>query len=252
MKIFYVYSGKGGVGKSSVCLNLAFQLNKQGHKVAVFDSDISGPSMPVLVKGLEFTEQPMKGVSIQPRFYKGVKISSIGFNNDVLDSSFWSGKYLKGVFHQFLYSVKFDVDILLIDLPPGTSEVHKELFSNLADGKVVVVTTPQIVSHADVLRSIDFIKRLNIEILGVVENMAYYICEKCSTKIKIFHGDTKTELCEKHDLLFLGELPIVPEMNKFANDGIPYLLSHSLTEYESLSNNILSLYETKKTISKFN
>lgn len=82
--------------------------------------------------------------------------------------------------------------------------------------------------------------------------MSYYICEKCSDKIKIFHGDTENELCKKHDFPFLGELPIVPEMNKYANDGIPYLLNHSLTEYKLLSNKVLELYDTQKTISKFN
>lgn len=228
-RVIYVYSGKGGVGKSTFCVNLAYAFSLLGYKTAIFDADLSSPSIPVLVKNMEEKSPFMDNVRIKPGVYAGVEINSVGLISDSIDSSFWTGRYLKGALYQLFFSVDWDADIMLIDLPPGTTEIHRELFSSL-DGKTIIVTTPQEISYADIRRSIDFLERLKVEILGVVENMSYYQCERCGCKEKIFMNDTQQSLCDAYNIELLAQFPIVSQLNRLSNKGEPYVLAERDSE----------------------
>lgn len=221
-RIIYVYSGKGGVGKSTVCTNLAFSLRKKGLKVGIFDADISSPSIPSMVKGLEFSEAKMQNMIIIPSQYQNVQISSTGFLSEPIEGSFWVGKYLKGALYQLLYGFDWVVDVLLIDMPPGTSDLHQELFTKI-DGDILFVTTPQIISYVDVIRSIDFVKRLNLPIIGVIDNMAYLKCPKCNEVIRLYDGNTRDEICDKMGIDYLAELEMKQDISKYAFIGIPFV-----------------------------
>lgn len=236
-KIIYVYSGKGGVGKSTVCVNLAFSLKQMGLRVGIFDADISSPSIPSMVKGLNFSHAKMKNMIIIPSQFENIQISSTGFLSEPIEGSFWVGKYLKGALYQLLYGVNWMVDILLIDMPPGTSDLHQELFTKI-DGDILFVTTPQIISYVDVIRSIDFVKRLNVSIIGIVDNMAYLKCPNCAETIRLYDGNTQDELCSKMGIEYLVELEMRQTISKYAFNGIPFVESFKEDE---LSKNYINL-----------
>ena len=247
MKVIYVYSGKGGVGKSSVCTNLAYSFMKNGYRTGIFDADLSGPSIPSLVRKVSGQAPSYQGVVIKPGEYGGVKITSMGLLDSFVDHTYLSGKYLLGAIYQLVVGVDWDVDYLLIDLPPGTSDIHKHLFAQLP-GDVLVVTTPQEVSYMDTRRSIEFMNRLNMNILGVVENMAYYRCTQCGSEEQIFVGDTNEVLCRPYSLDLLARFPISREFSKVSNEGMPFVLQHSEDEisekYSQLVHRILQQYES--------
>ena len=246
MKVVYVFSGKGGVGKSTVCVNLAFAFHMLGFKTALFDADISGPSIPTLVKGLEESKPRIDGVSVLPGIYGGIAINSLGFICEPTDGSFWIGKYLQGALFQLAFSVPWDAEVLLVDLPPGVSDIHQELFTKMP-GKILIVTTPQRVAFSDILRSVDFVKRLNIETLGVVENMSYYECEECGHRKRIFTSDTQSGLCDPLGVNMLAELPIIPEINELSDVGIPFVCNYPHSSpaevYKNLAGTIWEQYD---------
>ncbi|MBU1143201.1 MAG: Mrp/NBP35 family ATP-binding protein [Firmicutes bacterium] len=243
-RVVYVYSGKGGVGKSTICLNLAFALSNFGYKVGVFDGDLSTPSMPNLVKGLDFTKPIMKGVIVLPSRYKNIALTSSGLLGIPSDGTFLSGQYLKGALYQLLFGVKWDIDILLIDMPPGTTDLHKELFFSLK-GEVLLVTTPHSTSYEDVIRGIALIERFNIPILGIVENMSYVKCDNCHHNIVLFPENSKKVLCEKIGIKYLLSFPFDSQVSKMASRGLPYmnepnLESSTASKYLDLLNIIIS------------
>jgi len=140
-KIIYVYSGKGGVGKSTVCINLAFSLSNLGYRVGVFDADLSTPSLPNMVRKVNFTKAIMEDIVVVPSQYERISLTSTGLLGIASDGTFLSGLYLKGALYQLIFGIDWDVDVLLIDMPPGTTDLHKELFYFLK-GQVLLVTTP--------------------------------------------------------------------------------------------------------------
>lgn len=246
MKVVYVYSGKGGVGKSTVCLNLAYALSYIGVKTAVFDADLSGPSIPTMVSKIEEKPLTMNGLSIVPGVYGGLQISSLGFITKPIDGAFWTGKYLEGALYQLVLSVDWDADVLLVDLPPGAGNIHQEMFLRMP-GKALIVTTPQEVSYVDIIRGVDFIRRLHVEILGVIENMSYFECGECKTREKIFVGDTKKSLCDPLGIELLAELPINPKVCEYSNKGMPYVYmlpnERCSKRYIKLAENLINQYD---------
>lgn len=221
-KVIYVYSGKGGVGKSTICINLAFALSSLGYKVGVFDADLSSPSIPNLTKGLQSTHTDMTGLLIQPHLIEGVLISSTGFLTIPSDGTYLTGQYLKGALYQMFFGVDWDVDYLFIDMPPGTSEIHGELFYNLK-GSVLLVSTPHITSYEDVERSIDLIERFNLPIIGLIENMTHVFCDHCGHEIKLFPNNATNEFCKKKNISFVQSLEFNPRVNEIASNGIPIM-----------------------------
>lgn len=225
-KVIYVYSGKGGVGKSTICVNLAYALALQGVKVGLFDADLSGPSIPVMVRAIETQPPRFDNFRVIPGLYGGVFVNSIGFICEPVEGGYWQGKYLEGVLHQMLLDTDWQgIDTLVIDMPPGVGELHRTIFSKIP-GKALIVTTPQNVSYSDTIRAIEMLQRMKIDIVGVVENMSFYICD-CGAKSAIFKGNTYDTLCKPYGLELLLQLPVNSEISSHSNSGIPFICSNS-------------------------
>src|ERR1700740_749287 len=185
-----VASGKGGVGKTTVAVNLALALAKLGHKVGLLDADVYGPNVPIM---LGSTQEPMATAQqrIIPVDAQGVKMISMGLLNPGDKPVIWRGPMLHSVITQFLRSVEWgELDYLVIDLPPGTGDVQLTLLQPVAVTGAVVVTTPSLVAVADVRKAIEMFRQVNVEVLGVVENMSTFACPHCGKAIDIFgHGE---------------------------------------------------------------
>ncbi|MDD4352893.1 MAG: P-loop NTPase [Candidatus Nanoarchaeia archaeon] len=185
-KIIYVYSTKGGVGKSTISINLAFYLKKIHKKVTLLDMDFAGPSIPLLLEKNYKNKLKMKNFYIIPFKKNGLNISSIGFIKSPNEISFLTGKYLEGAINQFLNEELFKIsDIIIVDMPPGFGEFHRYLFTNYP-GKVILITIPHFLSKENLKRGLTLLKHINIPILEIIENMAYFECLNCKKKHQIF------------------------------------------------------------------
>ncbi len=216
-----VASGKGGVGKTTVAVNLALALGKLGHKVGLLDADVYGPNVPIM---LGSTAEPMATAAqrIIPVEAQGIKMISMGLLNPGDKPVIWRGPMLHSVITQFLRSVEWgELDYLVIDLPPGTGDVQLTLIQTVAVTGAVVVTTPSTVALADVRKAIEMFRQVNVEVLGVVENMSTFTCPHCSKPIDIFgHGEgTKTALA--YGVPMLGEIEIDPRIRLGGDTGNP-------------------------------
>jgi ATP-binding protein involved in chromosome partitioning len=216
-----VASGKGGVGKTTVAVNLAIALNKLGSTVGLLDADVYGPNVPVM---LGTNEQPraMDEKTIIPVEAYGVKMISMGLLNPGDKPLVWRGPMLHSVMQQFLRSVQWGaLDYLVIDLPPGTGDVQLSLIQSVSVTGAVVVTTPSIVALADVRKAIEMFRQVNVEILGVVENMSYFNCPHCDGRIDVFgHGEGQ-HMAKTFGVPFLGEIEIDPQIRIGGDTGKP-------------------------------
>ncbi len=216
-----VASGKGGVGKTTVAVNLAIALERMGSTVGLMDADVYGPNVPVM---LGTTEQPQalgeRGIIPVEAF--GVKMISMGLLNPGDKPLIWRGPMLHSVIQQFLRSVQWgELDYLIVDLPPGTGDVQLTLIQSVAVSGTVVVTTPSIVALADVRKAIEMFRQVNVEILGVVENMSYFNCPHCNGRIDVFgHGEGQ-RMAQIFGVPFLGEIEIDPQIRIGGDTGKP-------------------------------
>lgn len=222
-RIIPVASGKGGVGKSTVATNLAMALSKLGRSVGLLDADIYGPSVPTMLgtKGARLTANVFN--KIIPIEKYGVKMISMGFLLPSEDTPvIWRGPILMQALNQFLFDVDWGpLDYLILDLPPGTGDVQLSLAQNTAIDGAVVVTTPQDVALVDVKKAVSMFREVNIPILGVVENMAYFVCPETGKEYRIF-GDSKVpQFVQTYNLKLLGSIPIEPDVTKYADEGLP-------------------------------
>jgi ATP-binding protein involved in chromosome partitioning len=216
-----VASGKGGVGKTTVAVNLALALGKLGHKVGLLDADVYGPNVPIM---LGTTKEPQVTADrhIIPVESQGLKIISMGLLNPGDKPMIWRGPMLHSVITQFLRSVEWgELDYLIIDLPPGTGDVQLSLIQTVAVTGAVVVTTPSIVALADVRKAIEMFRQVNVEVLGVVENMSTFACPHCGKPVDIFgHGEgAKTAIA--YGVPVLGEIEIDPRIRIGGDTGKP-------------------------------
>jgi ATP-binding protein involved in chromosome partitioning len=216
-----VASGKGGVGKTTVAVNLAIALKKLGASVGLLDADVYGPNVPLM---LGTSEQPraLDERTIVPVQAYDVKIISMGLLNPGDKPLVWRGPMLHSVMQQFLRSVRWgQLDYLVVDLPPGTGDVQLSLIQTVSVTGAVIVTTPSIVALADVRRAIEMFRQVNVEILGVVENMSHFSCPHCSGRIDVFgHGEGE-RLAKSFSIPFLGEIEIDPQIRIGGDTGKP-------------------------------
>jgi ATP-binding protein involved in chromosome partitioning len=216
-----VASGKGGVGKTTVAVNLALALAKLGFKVGLLDADVYGPNVPIM---LNSTEEPVAtgAQRIIPVQAQGIKMISMGLLNPGDKPVIWRGPMLHSVITQFLRSVEWgELDYLVVDLPPGTGDVQLTLIQTVTVTGAVVVTTPSTVALADVRKAIEMFRQVNVEVLGVVENMSTFGCPHCGKAIDIFgHGEgTKTAM--EYGVPMLGEIEIDPLIRIGGDTGKP-------------------------------
>lgn len=230
--IIAVGSGKGGVGKSTVSSNLAIALAKSGAKVGYLDADIYGPSAPIMF-GMQGDRPMMRDVNgkgmIEPLERFGVKVMSIGFLVDEKQAVVWRGPMATGALKQFVTDVYWDeLDYLIIDMPPGTGDIHLTLVQTLPITGAVIVTTPQNVAMADAKKAMMMFQNANIKvpILGVVENMAYFTpAELPENKYYIFGKDGGKQLAEQFEVPFIGEVPLIQSIREGADKGFPAVLN---------------------------
>jgi ATP-binding protein involved in chromosome partitioning len=230
--IIAVVSGKGGVGKSTVSANLALALSQGGAKVGLMDADIYGPSVPIMfgVRG----ERPMmvdvngKGMIVPLERY-GIKLMSIGLLVDEKNAVVWRGPMASSAIRQFVTDVNWDeLDYLVIDMPPGTGDIHLTLMQTVPVTGAVIVTTPQDVALADAKKGIAMFgqAQLNIPIIGLVENMSYFTpAELPDNKYFIFGKEGGKRLADEYDLPFLGQIPLVQSIREGGDQGVPIMMS---------------------------
>jgi ATP-binding protein involved in chromosome partitioning len=216
-----VASGKGGVGKTTVAVNLAIALRNMGSSVGLLDADVYGPNVPVM---LGTNEQPraVDERTIIPVEAYGLKMISMGLLNPGDKPLVWRGPMLHSVIQQFLRSTQWgELDYLIVDLPPGTGDVQLTLIQSVSVSGAVVVTTPSIVALADVRKAIEMFRQVNVEILGVVENMSYFNCPHCNGRIDVFgHGEGQ-HMAKTFGVPFLGEIEIDPQIRIGGDTGKP-------------------------------
>jgi ATP-binding protein involved in chromosome partitioning len=230
--IIAVVSGKGGVGKSTVSANLALALSKGGASVGLLDADIYGPSIPIMfgVRGERpmMTEVNGKGMIVPLERY-GIKLLSIGLLVDEKNAVVWRGPMASNAIRQFITDVQWgELDYLVIDMPPGTGDIHLTLMQTAPVTGVVVVTTPQDVALADAKKGIAMFgqAQMNVPIIGIVENMSYFIpAELPGHKYYIFGKEGGKRLAEEYDLPFLGQIPLVQSIREGGDIGVPAMLN---------------------------
>jgi ATP-binding protein involved in chromosome partitioning len=216
-----VASGKGGVGKTTVAVNLALALSKLGHKVGLLDADVYGPNVPIM---LGSTQEPRATPNerIIPVDSQGLKMISMGLLNPGDKPVIWRGPMLHSVITKFLRSVEWgELDYLIIDLPPGTGDVQLTLIQTVAVTGAVVVTTPSTVALADVRKAIEMFRQVNVEVLGVVENMSTFACPHCGKAVDIFGHGEGAKTAQAYGVPVLGEIEIDPRIRVGGDTGKP-------------------------------
>ena len=216
-----IASAKGGVGKSTLSINLAMSLVAQGARVGLLDADIYGPSSPLMMGVQQQPTTESEGV-MHPVYKDGVALMSIGFIAGADAPVVWRGPLLARALQQFLHQVVWgELDYLLIDLPPGTGDVPLTLSQAVALSGALMVTTPQSVALEDVERGIAMFAKVEVDILGVVENMSFYICSECGERHEIFAHGGGVEAAVRLGVPFLGAVPLAAEIRRGGDEGRP-------------------------------
>lgn len=216
-----IASGKGGVGKSTVATNLAISLAQTGAAVGLMDADAYGPSIPTMM-GIQENPKTSPERKLIPLMRHDIKLMSIGFMVPEEQAMIWRGPMLHSAIRQFLSDVDWgELDYLIIDLPPGTGDVALTLTQAIPLTGAVIVTTPQDVALADVRRGVAMFERLGVPILGIIENMSYFLCPHCNEKTEIFRADGGKNTSERFGVAFLGKIPLDAEVCTAGDLGVP-------------------------------
>jgi Mrp family chromosome partitioning ATPase len=219
--VIAVMSGKGGVGKSSISVMIAKQLNQFGFKVGILDADITGPSIPRLL-GLKDVKAFGTEEAIYPvETEDGIKVMSLNFLvEDENDPVIWRGPVIGGMVKQFWTDVLWEeLDYLLIDMPPGTGDVALTAMQSIPIDGIVMVSVPQDMVSMIVAKAVNMAKKMDINILGVIENMSYISCPDCGRKIQLFDGQNTEQFLKDNDLFLLGELPMMSAVSTLSSTG---------------------------------
>jgi len=225
--VVLVAAGKGGVGKSTVAANLAVALKTLGATVGLLDADIYGPSVPILmgIKGEPQKIEVNGGFKIAPVVAHGVPVMSIGFFLDADQAVIWRGPMLGKALHQLMADVHWgDLDYLVVDMPPGTGDVQITFSQQLKVSGALLVATPQEVALADVIRAKTMFDKVMIPIVGMIENMSYFICDGCGKQHDIFSRGGAQRAAQRFGIPYLGEIPITPALREGGDRGVPILI----------------------------
>lgn len=225
--VVLVAAGKGGVGKSTVAANLAVALKMHGAAAGLLDADIYGPSIPMImgVKGEPNKVEVNGEYKIAPSVAHGVPVMSIGFFLDADQAVIWRGPMLGKALHQLMADVHWgNLDYLVVDMPPGTGDVQITFSQQLKVSGALLVATPQDVALADVIRAKSMFDKVMIPIVGIVENMSYFVCDGCGKKHEIFSRGGAQRAAERFQIPYLGEIPITPALREGGDQGVPILV----------------------------
>ena len=244
--IIAIASGKGGVGKSTVSINIAAALSKN-YKVGVLDLDIYGPSLPMLV---DLHQQPEMTAEkkLIPLEKFNMRLMSFGFINSENAPAVWRGPMVSRMTQQFFEDVEWgELDYLILDLPPGTGDIQLTLVQKLALTGAVMVTTPQELALLDVKKGADMFGKVNTPVMGVIENMTHFLCPHCNQTSQIFPGTGGEEESNRLDVPLLGKIYLSPEIAQSADDGTPFVLKYEdspiTAEYSKITNQLIELAE---------
>ncbi len=229
--IVAVASGKGGVGKSTTSVNLALALAADGHKVGILDADIYGPSIPRML-GVSGEPSSSDGKSLDPMIGHGIKCMSMGFLIEEETPVIWRGPMAQTALQQMMRDINWgDLDILVVDMPPGTGDVQLTMAQQVPLTGAVIVSTPQDIALADARRGLNMFRKVDVPVFGIVENMSYFSCPHCNERSEIFsHGGARAEA----DLLsmdFLGEIPLAIDIRETSDGGNPIVISQPDSEH---------------------
>ncbi len=222
--IVAVGSGKGGVGKTTLAVNLALALSKLGHRTGLLDADVYGPNVPLML-GTSGQPKVLAENRIQPLDVHGLKVISVGLLNPGDKPLIWRGPMLHSIIRQFLGSVEWGLlDYLIVDLPPGTGDVALSLIQTVPLTAAIVVSTPSDVSLQDARKAIEMFRQMKVDIAGMVENMSYFVCPHCHNEIDIFSRGGAEKTAKQFGVDFLGSIQLDPEIRKSGDEGRPAVL----------------------------
>ena len=245
-KIIGVASGKGGVGKSTTAVNLALALANLGLKTALFDADIYGPSIPTMLGYEGVPPISFDGQSFQPFDYMNIASMSIGSLIDRSQPLIWRGSKACGALEQLLTETNWgEIDVMVIDMPPGTGDIQLTLSQRLTLDGVIIVSTPQDIALIDAVKGVNMFKRVDVPILGIVENMSYYVCEKCGTRADIFGHAGAQETAKDLGVDFLGEIPLHLSIRQNADNGTPIVMAEPESPHTKAYETIAAKIKTK-------
>ena len=229
--IVAIASGKGGVGKSTTAVNLALGLAASGHKIGLLDADIYGPSMPRM---MGITGQPASsdGKNLDPLENFGIKVMSMGFLVEEDTPMIWRGPMVQSALEQMMRDVNWgELDVMIIDMPPGTGDAQLTMAQRVPLTGAVIVSTPQDIALLDARRGLNMFRKVNVPVLGLIENMSYFICPKCGERSDIFsHGGARIE-ADKLGMDFLGEIPLHMDIRETSDAGKPIVVSDPDSEH---------------------
>jgi len=248
--VIAVASGKGGVGKSTVSLNLALALNKKGYKVSLFDADIYGPSVPIMT-GRRGEKPSVSENRLIPLDSYGIQTMSIGNLVDENDAVIWRGPMVHQAVEQLLRDTNWGGgDFMLIDMPPGTGDTQLSISQLCELSGAVIVSTPQDVALIDAIKAAQMFSKVEIDILGIVENMSFFTCPKCGEETPIFSQNGAEEACKKVQAPFLGSIPIELEIRKGGDNGKPLMASNhdspAAVSFNKIADNLVKVLEESK------
>jgi ATP-binding protein involved in chromosome partitioning len=223
--IVAVGSGKGGVGKTTLAVNLALALAKLGHKVGLLDADVYGPNVPLMLGAPSAQPRVLGDQRIEPLEVHGLKVISVGFLNPGDKPLIWRGPMLHSIIRQFLGSVEWGhLDYLVVDLPPGTGDVALSLIQTVPLTGAIVVSTPSDVSLQDGRKAIEMFRQMKVDIVGMVENMSYFVCPHCQHEIDVFSRGGAEKTANQFGIAFLGNIQLDPDIRKAGDTGKPAVL----------------------------
>ncbi len=237
--IIAVASGKGGVGKSTTSVNLALALAAEGANIAILDADIYGPSIPKMLNLSGYPESE-DGKTMLPKIAYGLQTISIGYLIEEDQPMIWRGPMVTNALQQLLNDTKWDdVDYMIVDLPPGTGDIQLTLSQQIPVSGAIIVTTPQDIALIDAQRGLGMFNKVNVPVLGIVENMSTHICSNCGHEEAIFGSGGGVAMAEKNNIDLLGSLPLDINIRKFADSGKPTVIadpdSRVTEEYKSIA-----------------